>query len=337
MSAKSAIVGGRLAAAAVACCAVGVAALANTGSAVASGGASAKGKQVIMVLGVSGNQGYDSVACGSAEIAKKAGVNFTVQSPSQLDADAEIPVMQAAIAKHPAAIMLAPTSATALAGPVRQAVAAGIKVILFDANLSSNAGQSTWVGDNGAVGGALAAQTMNKLIGGKGQVMLINAERGITTLDARQDGFAAALKKYKGIDYLGPQYNNNDNTQAATETSSVIAAHPDLAGVYATNESEMEGAITGVQNSGKAGKIKMVGFDAAPPEVTAVKKGSVDALVAQDVHAEGTTAMQATIDVLEGKPVKKDYYVGFYAITHQNVNTAASKAHYYVAGCPVKY
>lgn len=337
MPAKMSIQRWRFAAAAIVSCAVGVAALSSTGSAVASGGKSVAGKQVIMVLGVSGNQGYDSVACGSAEIAKKAGIKFSVDAPTQLDADAEIPVMQAAIAKHPAAIMLAPTSATALAGPVRQAVADGIKVILFDANLSVNAGQTTWVGDNGAVGGALAAETMDKLIGGKGQVMLVNAERGITTLDARQDGFVAQLKKYKGIDYLGPQYNNNDNTQAASQVSSVIAAHPSIAGVYATNESEMEGAITGVKNSGKSGKIKMVGFDAAPPEVTAVKNGSVDALVAQDVHAEGTESMQATIDTLEGKSVKKDYYVGFYAITRQNVDTAASKAHYYVASCPVAY
>jgi ribose transport system substrate-binding protein len=305
----------------------------SSGSGKTASDAGKKSYNIIMIPGVSGNEGYDSVVCGAKQIADAKHVKLSVQDANTFSPTAQTPILEAAVAKHPDAILIAPTDAKAMEGPIQQAVNQGIKVVLFDANLSSPSGSSAWVGVNNTVGGQLAGTTMSKLLGGKGQVMLTNFNRGTSTTDAREDGFVAQLKKSPGIQYLGPQYNNNDSQAAAASVSAEITAHPQLAGVYGTAQGEVEGIIAGVRNSGKTGKITVVGFDAAPPEVAAVKQGSVQALVAQDVHDEGTTAMNVALDVLAGKKVKSTYYVGFYAITKDNVNTAASQAHYYTASC----
>jgi len=314
---------------------VAISALALTGCSSTGGGGtkkSAKDYKIVMIPGVSGNEGYDSVVCGAKQIAAENHVKLTVQAANTFDPAAQTPILQAAIATHPDAILIAPTDATAMIAPIQQALAAGIKVILFDANLTAPSGTSAWVGVDNAAGGALGAKTMGALLNGKGKVMTVNFPKGTSTTDQRQSGFEDGLKAFPGITDLGPQYNS-DTTVAASQVSAVLTAHPDLAGVYATREDEGEGVVTGLRNSNALGRVKIVSFDASPPEVEAVKAGNIQALIAQDVNAEGTTAMHVALDVLAGKKVKQNYTVGFFAITTANVDTAAAKAHYYTASC----
>ena len=80
----------------------------------------------------------------------------------------------------------------------------------------------------------LAAATLAKLVGEKGPVLVINTKAGTSTTDARAQGFEDALKNYPGMTSLGVQYNNNEAAQAASIVTATLAAHPDLAGVFAT-------------------------------------------------------------------------------------------------------
>jgi len=303
---------------------------AGSGSSSTSGGV----KSIVMIPGVSGNEGYDSVVCGAKEIASKNKdkVKLTVQAANTFDPAAQTPILQAAIATHPDAILIAPTDATAMIAPIQQAIAAGIKVVLFDSNLASPSGTSAWVGVDNAAGGKIAADTMAKLIDEKGKVLVTNYPKGTSTTDARQSGFEDGLKKYPGIDYLGPQYSN-DPTGTSAQVAAALTKDPDMAGIYATRQDTGEGVVTGVRNAGKLGKVKIVSFDASPSEVEAVKQGNVQALVAQDVHDEGTTSMNVALDVLAGKKVKAVNTVGFFPITEANVNTQEAKDHYYTADC----
>jgi ribose transport system substrate-binding protein len=315
---------------------VAAAALSLTACSSGAGSSSSSGgvKHIVMIPGVSGNEGYDSVVCGAKEIASKNKdkVKLTVQAANTFDPAAQTPILQAAIATHPDAILIAPTDATAMIAPIQQAIAAGIKVILFDSNLASPSGTSAWVGVDNAAGGKLAAETMAKLIDEKGKVLVTNFPKGTSTTDARQSGFEDGLKKYPDITYVGAQYSN-DPTGTAAQVAAALTKDPDMAGVYATRQDTGEGVVTGVRNAGKLGSVKIVSFDASPSEVEAVKQGNVQALVAQDVHDEGTVSMNVAMDVLAGKTVKATNTVGFFAITQDNVNTQDAKDHYYTADC----
>ncbi len=300
-----------------------------------SSGGSAQGgsKTVIMIPGVSGDPGYDTVSCVAGQVAKKHGVKFSVQAANNFSPAAQTPILQAAIAKHPDAIIIAPTDGTAMEGPIKQAVQAGIKVVLYDSDLVSPSGSSGWVGVDNTAGGKIAGETMAKLINNKGKVMTVNINRGTSTTDGRQDGFATAVQKFPGITYLGTQFNNDDSSVAASQVAASITAHPDMAGVYGTNLTEVEGAVAGVKNANATGKVQVVGFDAAPPEIAAVKRGDIQALVAQDLRDEGTTAMNLALDVMNGKKIKAVNTVGFFPITKDNVDSAGAKAHYYTSVC----
>lgn len=305
------------------------------GTSTANGGSGSKDGpyNVTMILGVSGDEGYLTDVCGAKSIAKNNKVKLNVQAPAQFDPDLQVPVLQAAIAKHPDAIIIAPTDSKALIAPIQQAVQAGIKVILFDTTLDDLSGISTVVGVDNAAGGELGAQTLAKLIGDKGSVFVNNVNPGISTTDARQAGFEKEIKKISGVDYLGPQYNSNDPQKAASLTSSTLTAHPDLAGVFGTNLFSVEGTVTGLRNAGKLGQVKVVGFDAGPSQVDSLKTGDVQALIAQNLHEMGATAMKKTVDILQGKTVKKQYSVGFTAITKSDLGTPKGDKAIYKAKC----
>ena len=54
-----------------------------------------------------------------------------------------------------------------------------------------------------------------------------------------------------------------------------------------------------MQNAGKAGKIKIVAFDAEPDEVTALKRGLIQALIVQKAYDMGVKAVKDAVAYLK--------------------------------------
>ena len=289
--------------------AVSVLALAIAGCSAGSTnpGAGAKApdnKNVALVLGVKGSPFYDALACGAKAKAQQLGLSLKVSAPDQFAADSQIPVVNAVTAARPAVGAVVPTDAQALIPPIQQLAAAGTRVITVDQVLAQpSVAKSEIVTDNLA-GGAMAADEMARLLGDKGKVLVITQPPGSSAQDQRTEGFVKQLKKHTGIGYLGAQYQSDDPQKAAQIVTSTISAHPDLAGVFSTNDQGAIGAITGLKQAHAVGKIKLVAYDAATTEVNALKNGSISALIAQNPKQEGEVAMQTAADLMRGTQVK---------------------------------
>ena len=158
--------------------------------------------------------------------------------------------------------------------PISQAQAAGIKVALVDTTLDDTSPAVTAISTDNTAAGAAAADALAKLIGEKGKVMAVVMTPGSTTSDQRQHGFEAQIKTYPNIQYLGFQNANNDPATAASEVTAVLAANPDLAGIFAANDRTTEGAATAIRGANKIGDVKIVGFDAGDTEVQYLQQGS---------------------------------------------------------------
>ena len=96
--------------------------------------------------------------------------------------------------------------------------------------------------------------------------------------------------------YLGVKYSHNEVAEAANIVSTTAASNPDLVGVYAAETNNTEGAITGVREAKKDGKISIVGYDTSDPIVQALKDGKVQGVIVQYPYGEG----QKGIETLQG-------------------------------------
>jgi ribose transport system substrate-binding protein len=311
----------------------------NSGGSASSGSSSgssssAKAYKMTFIQGVAGDGFYVTMACGMQAEAKKLGnVTVNVQGPSKFDPTLQNPIIESVTAAKPNAILIAPDDVSASQTPVDQAMNAGIKVVLVDTTLNNPAGAVSQISSNNTAGGADAFAAIKQLVPGGGQVLVVNTQPGISTTDQRTAGFAAAAKADSKFHYVGVQYDQDSASVAAQVTSAALQKNPNIVGIFATNLFSAEGAATGIRQAGKSGKIKVVGFDAEPDEITALQQGTVQALIAQSPYVIGTHAVDQAVAALSGKPTTKKIGTKFTIITKSNLNSAASQAAIYKTSC----
>ncbi len=302
-------------------------------SAMATATAGGKSHSIVFIQGVAGDGFYITMQCGIQSEAAKLGATVKTQGPAMFDPTLQTPILQAVVASHPDAILIAPTDVSAMQEPIAQAKAAGIKVVLVDTTLKDPSVAASAISSDNLAGGAAAFAELAKLAPGGGEVMVLNTEPGVSTTDDRATGFNAAAKKESKYTALGTQYDNDSASKAAQIVTATLQAHPNLTGIFATNLFSAQGAATGIRQAGKQGKVKVVGFDADPSQVAALKAGTVQALIAQQPFQIGVDGVEQAIDALDGKPVTAKIGTSFSILTQANLDTAAGKAAIYATAC----
>ncbi len=305
-------------------------ALAACGS--SSSGGSGGSKKLALIAGVKGDQFYITMNCGAQAEAKKKGVSLSFQGPDQFDASLQTPIVNAVAAKKPDAILVAPTDTKAMYPPIK-AAAQNSKIVLVDTTLDNTSVAESEIASNNLAGGQTAGKELTKLIGGQGEVMVTNVKPGISTTDLRQKGFESAVKGAPGVKYIGTQYNNDDPAKAASIVTATLAKHPNLKGIFATNLFGAEGAASGLKQAGKLGKVKIIGFDAGPKQVSDLKSGLVQALIAQKPAQIGADGVDQALNALNGKTVTKKIGTGFVVVTKQNMNEPNVSKYLYKSNC----
>lgn len=321
------------------------AACSSSGSSSASGGSTATGGstggsssgknyKMTFIQGVAGDGFYVTMGCGIQAEAKKIGnITVNIQGPTQFDATLQNPIIQSVTAAKPDAILIAPNDVSASRPPIAAAMAAGIKVVLVDTTLSDPSGAVSQISSDNVAGGAQAFKAIQQLVPNGGQVLVVNVKPGVSTTDQRQQGFADAAKADPKFKYVGTQFDQDSASVAAQVTLAALQKNPGIVGIFAANLFSAEGAATGVRQAGKSGKVKIIGFDAEPDEVTALQQGTVQALIAQSPYTIGTDAVDQAYAALTGKSTTPKIGTKFTIITKDNMNSAAAQQAIYKTSC----
>ncbi|OZD53624.1 ABC transporter substrate-binding protein [Rhodococcus sp. 06-1460-1B] len=291
--------------------------LAGCSSDSASGGGSGK---IAFIQGVSGDEFYISMQCGIEAAAKDAGVTVDTQGPVKFDPTLQKPIVDSVVASRPSAILIAPTDVAAMQAPLEAASKAGIKVVLVDTTLEDPSIAVSSISSDNKGGGAEAFSAIERLSPAGGKVLVISTDPGVSTADARVEGFEEAVGANSAFDYLGVQYSHNDPAEAARLVSAALAKDPDIVGIFAANTFAAEGTATGVRQAVKQDQVKIVGFDAGPAQVKQLREGTVQALIAQQPGTIGTDGVEQAMAAIDDKPVTADISTGFHVITADNID-----------------
>lgn len=299
---------------------------AESGSSSKSGGGGKK--SIAFIQGVAGDQFYITMQCGIQDEAKKAGVTVKVQGPQKFDPTLQKPIVDSVVASKPDAILVAPTDVSAMQAPLKAAADANIKVVLVDTTVNDPSFAVSQISSDNLGGGKAAFKAIKQVAPKGGKVLVVSVDPGISTTDARVKGFEEATKADPSFKYLGVQYSHNEPATAAKIVTAALQKDPDIVGIFATNLFAAEGSATGVRQAGKQKQVKVVGFDAGPDQVKALRDGTVQALVAQQPATIGKDGVQQAMAALQGKPTKAKIQTGFTIVTKQNVNGAAKDSLY---------
>jgi ribose transport system substrate-binding protein len=271
-----------------------------------------------LIAGVKGDEFYITMNCGAQQKATELGVELTFQGPDEFAADKQTPIVDSVAASSPDAILVAPTDTKAMFAPIQQA-SANSEIVLVDTTLEQPDMAVSQIASDNLEGGREAGRTLLELIGGKGKVMVVNVKPGISTTDARGQGFEEEVEGQPDVEYLGQEYSQDDPAIAAQIVTSTLSKHPDLKGIFATNLFSAEGAASGLRQAGKLGDVKIVGFDAGPKQVEDLEQGLVQALIAQKPAEIGALGVEQAYAALEGQQTRAEIGTGFEVITKDNL------------------
>lgn len=309
--------------------------LAVVGSLVACGGGGEKGgaaaAKAIPTIAVipkgTTHEFWKAIHAGAAQAAEELAaqgdtVNLIWKGPlREDDREQQVQVVEGFIAQKVDGIVLAPLDVRALARPVEEAKAAGVPTVIIDSGLETDAYVSYVATDN-TKGGELAADRLGELLGGKGNVLVLRLQEGSASTTAREEGFLAQLKaKYPGISVV----SSNQYAGATRETAKQAAENllnrfgADLQGIFTPNESSSIGMLLALQDIGKAGKIRFVGFDATQTLLDAMKAGQLDGIAVQNPMKMGYLGVKTMLAHLRNQPFEKKVDTGVTMVTPETM------------------
>ena len=288
------------------------------------------GNGEIAVIVKSANSNYwQNVQKGVQETAKQhPNYKVTFQGPASEAAVAdEVNMVVNAVNRGVSGIVLAPSDPDALVPAIKQAWEAHIPVVLIDSAVADSGAKyyQSFLATDNRKAGELAAQRMIEKAGKTGKVAIMSYVPGTGSEIGRVGGFRQYLEAHSQLTVVGPFYSQAQMATALNQTTDVLAANPDLKGIYGANEPTAVGMARAIAQAGKAGKLEAIGFDGNADLQGFVRDGTLDAIVVQSSYRMGLDAVATVIKVIEKQQVPKYIDTGALLIDKANLDSPAAR------------
>ena len=214
--------------------------------------------------------------------------------PTEDQVEKQIALVRHAIEMHARGLILAPDHPLALMTEVRNAAAAGIPTVIVATGLALEPNRDlAFVLNDDAAAGGLAADTVAGLLHEKGEVALLGENLDVLSAAARGRYFVDALRaRHPGVQLVAQPRGSFRLGEAEQETEDLIRRYPGLGAIVSIGITETRGAQIALSGFAPRRKVLLVGFDQDLDLMFAVRKGWIQAVIAQDTFAMGREAMQ---------------------------------------------
>jgi erythritol transport system substrate-binding protein len=215
------------------------------------------------------------------------------------DTNTESNLIDTAITNKSVAIILDPANADGSVGAVKKAVAAGIPVILVNAEINQEGLAKAQLVSNNAQGAALGAQQWVEAVGDTGKYVELFGAPSDNNAATRSNGYETVLTQYPDLEKVGREVADWDRTKGHAKMQSLLQANPDITGVISGNDEMALGAIAALKEAGKLEQVKVGGFDGSPDAVAAIKAGELQYTVLQPVAVFSEAAVKQADNVIK--------------------------------------
>lgn len=262
------------------------------------------------------NPAYTGARLGADRVAARLGCTLTHRVPDQPDdIDQQRGLIEAALADRPDAILLAPAHATALNDTLQRVVAAGIPLLCF-VSRPEGAACTAYIGsDDRALARGIAERLFADLPQG-GDVVILEGHPNAISTAPRTAGFRDAAERRSDIRVKHTRTGYFQRAEGKAAMAELLACEPRIDGVLAANDAMAIGALDAMRESGR--HIPMVGVNATPEGVQAIKAGDLVGTAAFDAMKMACLSVQAAVRVLSGQPVPAEIMLPVEIVDRRN-------------------
>lgn len=268
------------------------------------------------------------------------GMNYAKEHPDKINAtlyaakdDAAVEeglaILENVIVSDPDAIVMALINPETMSTIVDKAAAQGIPTVMCGDSVKQwtdayNAEFLSYDYGGGEMAGEFLVNYLKENnIPLKGKVAIHSALAGLISLQNRCNGFKdKVLELAPDMEFIDWVYSDVDPMKEVSLTQDQISAYGDeLTCIYLDAGPTLPAAIRVFDELDVADEIVLIGWDSSPEAIVGLEEGQLKGLVLQDPFGIGYNCMEAALDILEGRPVKKDNLMPTVIFTKEDIGT----------------
>lgn len=248
------------------------------------------------------NQYWQQVEAGL----KQAKTDLDVQtSPvtsaqNETNTSEQLQICQTMLLQGYSAFIISPQSTSNLKPCIAQMKAQNIPVINIAAP-GQGLDSTVYVGSALTDDGKLAGDYLAKVLPPGSKVAEIQGLPGSSAADLRTTGFKASMK-HSGLQVVASVAGNWDQQQAFQRAQDLLGKFPDLAGIYAANDTMAVAVAKAAKQAGRK-NLKVVGTDGVPIAIDDIRAGRMSATITPFPYYQGYWALESAVRVLGGQKV----------------------------------
>lgn len=235
---------------------------------------------------------------GAEKAAAELGVELTFMAPNTKDDALQIEQVNNAVSAGNQAIIVAANGPDAISSALKEAEAAGVKIIYVDSP-ANVPGEATFSTDNTAAG-KTAGETMIEALTAKGvtsgKIGIVNVNAATASCVSREEGFRSAFEG-TGFELMETQYGEGDAAKSQSIAENYITQG--VVGIFGCNEGSTNGAGNAVKAAGA--DVVCVGFDKSDAIMGLIEDGFILATMAQNPDVMGYEGVKAAVAALKGE------------------------------------
>lgn len=239
---------------------------------------------------------------GAQKAAEELGVTVDFMAPNTKDDALQIEQVNNAVAGGYDAILVAANGPDAISGALKEADAAGVKIVYVDSPANVDA-VATFSTDNAAAGkkaGEEMLKALNEAGVTSGDIGIINVNAATDSCVQREEGFRSA---FEGTDFniLETQYCEGDAAKSQSSAENFITQG--VVGIFGANEGSTTGIGNAIKASGKT-DIVGVGFDKSDAIMNLINDGYLLCTMAQNPDVMGYEGVKAAVAAINGEDLQ---------------------------------
>jgi inositol transport system substrate-binding protein len=262
---------------------------------------------------------------GMAEYAKtQPGVTLQIEDAKD-DVSKQLSQVQNFIANKVDAIIVNPVDTSATEAITRAAAEAGVPLVYVNrepADVDKLGPKAAFVASNEKDSGTLESKAVCKLLGGKGDVLVIEGELSNQAAVQRTKDVheVIASPDCSGMKIIAEQTASWDRTKAQNLMTNWLSKGMKYDAVISNNDEMAIGALQAMKAAGVDTKATVVGgVDATQDGLASMKGGDLKVTVFQDAAGQGKGAVDAALKLAKGETVEKKVYIPFQLVTPANM------------------
>jgi inositol transport system substrate-binding protein len=247
------------------------------------------------------------------------------------DVSKQLRQVQSFIAKGVDAIIVNPVNTSATALITKAAADAGVPLVYVNRapiDLNRLGPKAAFVGSEEAVSGALQTKEICKILGGKGNILVIEGDLSNQAALQRTKDIhdVIATPECSGIKIIDEQTAEWSGTKARVLMTNWLSKGLQFDAVVSNNDEMALGAIQAMRAAGINTKKAIVGgIDATEDALVSMKAGDLKVTVFQDAAGQGKGAIDAALKLAKGEKIDKEIYVPFQLVTPANMDAFLRK------------